>query len=556
MSDAKSLSLRDLLALLAFALVLLVPGLAQVPPTDRDESRYAVASTQMLKSGDLIDIRFQEEPRYLQPAGIYWLQSAAVTAFSAPDAREIWAYRLPSLLGCIGAILITGAVGASLFGRRVGLAAAGLLAMSFMVGFEARTAKTDAALLFSIVAAQAALLHIYLKPEGPRWRAAAFWAALGLGMMLKGPIILMVCGSTIAVLLAWDRRFSWLRGLHAGWGVPLFLAIALPWYVAISVVSNGDFFAHSVGRNLLGKVGDAQQSHAGPPGYYLGLFLLTFWPGSLLAGFAAPFVWRGRTEKAIRFLVAWIVPTWLIFEIVATKLPHYVLPTYPAIAVLAAAAAFAPVGAAQGRWRIAGAVFAVIWLVASVVAAALGPALVWRFEHVIDPFLVATATIGLLAACAVLWFAARGEAVRAFAAAAVAAVAVWPVTFGAAVPRLDHIWLAPRVVAAVEAVRACPDATLATSPYQEPSLVFLYGPFQTKRVTPPQAADVLAADPACALALIGVEEREAFLARSTALGLAPRAVGEVAGVNYSNGDDLKLTIYAVAASAAPSAAPR
>ncbi|MBU6372302.1 MAG: glycosyltransferase family 39 protein [Alphaproteobacteria bacterium] len=552
MSEARSLSWRDLLALLAFALVLLVPGLAQVPPTDRDESRYAVASTQMMTSGDLIDIRFQEEPRYLQPAGIYWLQSAAVTALSSPEAREIWAYRVPSLLACIGAVLITGLLGAALFGRNAGLAAGALLAMSFMVGFEARTAKTDAALLFSIVAAQAALLTIYLKPDGPRWRAAAFWAALGVGMMLKGPIILMVCGSTIAVLLAWDRKFAWLRGLHAGWGAPLFLAIALPWYVAISVVSNGDFFAHSVGRNLLGKVGDAQQSHAGPPGYYLLLFVLTFWPGSLLAGFAAPFVWRGRTEPAIRFLIAWIVPTWLIFEFVATKLPHYVLPTYPALAILAAAAAFAPAGAPLGRWRIAGAVFAVLWLAVTLLAVALGPALVQHFEKVIDPLLVATATLGLLAAGALLWFAARGEAVRALIAAAVAAVVVWPVTFAAAVPRLDHIWLAPRVAAAVQSVRACPNATLATSPYQEPSLVFLYGPDLTKRVTPLQAADVLAADPACALALIGVEEREAFLARTAALGLAVQPIGAVAGVNYSNGDYLELTIYA----ARPPAASR
>lgn len=550
MIEARSLSWRDVLALIAFALVLLVPGIAQVPPTDRDESRYAVASTQMMQSGDLIDIRFQEEPRYLQPAGIYWLQSAAVTVLSSPEAREIWAYRLPSLLGCLGAVLITGAIGASLFGRRVGLAAAGLLAMSFMVSFEARTAKTDAALLFSIIAAQAALLQIYLKPEGPRWRAAAFWAALGLGMMLKGPIILMVCGSTIAVLLAWDRRAAWLRGLHAGWGAPLFLAIALPWYLAISIVSNGDFFAHSVGRNLLGKVGDAQQSHAGPPGYYLGLFALTFWPGSLLAGFAAPYVWRGRTEPAIRFLIAWIVPTWLIFEVVATKLPHYVLPTYPALALLAAAALFAPSGAAAGRWRIAGAVFAVIWLLATAIAVALGPALVWHFEHAIDPLLIATAAIGAVAAMALLWFAVRGEPMRALIAAAVAAVAVWPVTFGAAVPRLEHIWLAPRVVAAVTEVRTCPDATLATTPYEEPSLVFLYGPDRTRRVTPPQAADVLAADPACALALIGSEEKDAFLAHTAELGLSVRPLRDVTGVNYSNGDDLTLTIFAASPPAA------
>ena len=327
--------------------MVLLPGISSIPPVDRDEGRYAVATSQMVETGDFIDIRFQEEQRYLQPAGIYWLQSIAVTVTGTADDRAIWAHRIPSFLGILAAVVMTAAIGAGLFGRAAGLGAGLLVATALAVGFEARIAKTDAVLLATITAAHLSLMRIYLQPRGHWWRPALFWAALGTGMMIKGPIILLFIGLALAALLVWDRRFSWLGGLKPLWGVPLFLLIALPWYVAIGIVSDGAFYAEAVGDSLMGKVGESQQSHAGPPGYYLGLFSLTFWPGSLFAVFAGWWAWANRTVPSVRYLICWIVPAWIAYELIATKLPHYVMPTYPALAVLAVAAIFAP-GRQQG----------------------------------------------------------------------------------------------------------------------------------------------------------------------------------------------------------------
>src|SRR5207249_896749 len=78
------------------------------------------------------------------------------------------------------------------------------------------------------------------------------------------------------------------------------------------------------------------ESHGAPPGTYFLLFWLTFWPGATLAALAAPAVWAARGKPAIEFLLAWLVPSWLVLELVITKLPHYVLPLYPAIAILIA----------------------------------------------------------------------------------------------------------------------------------------------------------------------------------------------------------------------------
>ena len=188
--------LRPYLLLVLLSAALFVPGQAGLPPFDRDESRYLQATAQMFETGNFVDIRFQDQPRYLQPAGIYWLQAASVALFSEPGEREVWAHRIPSLLGATAAVLLTAWIGNLLFGAPAGFVAAVLLAASVLLGVEARMAKIDAVLLAAILTAQAALAQIYLasaagRDAPPRW-AALLWLALGAGLMLKGPIILLV----------------------------------------------------------------------------------------------------------------------------------------------------------------------------------------------------------------------------------------------------------------------------------------------------------------------------------------------------------------------------
>lgn len=536
----------DFLLLLLLTLVLLLPGQAGIPPIDRDESRYAVATSQMLTTGNLIDIRYQEVPRYLQPAGIYWLQSASVTIFSSPEAREIWAYRVPSLAGAIAGVLLTAWLAGRLFGRMAGLAAGVLLATSLALGIEARTAKIDAMLLAAVMAAQSALALLYLgRAARPRLAAAVFWVALGVGVMLKGPIILMVSGLTVAALMAWDRQVAWLSRLRAGWGIPLMAAIVLPWLVAIAVTSGGEFFASAIGRNLLGKVATGQQAHGAPPGYHLALFSLAFWPGSLFAVLALPQTWRTRSRPETRFLIAWIVPTWIVFELIATKLPHYVLPTYPAIACLTGAAlvcGWPGLPAGRGRYAIGG--YAVFWVVVAVALAAAAPGLTFYAEGRLDWLAIALGLVAAALAILTVQLVQRRTPVPALAAASSAALLIWANTFGLTLPRLDTFWMSPRIVRAVNDASACGRSLLVTTPYHEPSLVFLHGYSETELAkTPADAAEFLASHAECGVALVGRGQQDAFLARAATLGAVPHSVGLVEGRNYSNGRRLALTLY-------------
>ncbi len=328
--------------------------------------------------------------------------------------------------------------------------------------------------------------------------------------MLKGPVILLVSWGTIVGLLIAERRAAWLRRLHPGWGILLMLAVVAPWATAIAIRSHGAFFADSVGQNFLGKVAQGQQAHGLPPGYYLMVFTAAMWPGSLFAVLALPFIWRHRREPAVRFLLAWIVPTWAVFELVVTKLPHYVLPTYPAIACLTGAAAVAPEGWPDGRtWRAIRLAYGAIWLAVGCGLAVAGPALLWTLQGVVRPIPVLAGLVVIGAAIAGFRYTLRGRAMPALAASGVAAVVLFASTYAGVLPNLHAIWLSPRIAAAVAAARPCPDSVLASSSFSEPSLVFSVGQ-DTKLVNAGEAADFLLANRKCGLALIGKRDAESF----------------------------------------------
>jgi 4-amino-4-deoxy-L-arabinose transferase-like glycosyltransferase len=542
--------LKDLLLLLLAAIAILAPGISSLPPVDRDEPRYAVATTQMLDSENFVDIHYQETPRYLQPAGIYWLQAIPTALFSTSGHREIWTYRIPSLLGALIAVLVTAAMASRLLGRQAGLAAGIILASCMSLGFEARIGKTDAALLASVVVAQFALMHAYLG-RAVSWRlAAAFWLALGVGIMLKGPIIVLVVGLTALALVLWDRRGAWLGRLRPIWGAPLTLLIAAPWYVAIGLVSSGQFFRTAVGHNLMGKVATGQQAHAGPFGYHLLAFPLTFWPASLLAVMAAPFVWRERRQPAVRFLLCWLVPSWIVFEAVKTKLPHYVLPTFPAIACLAALALVSPKVAVRPRLRWLFFVFLALWVVLSGVLSVLAPVALWIYGRRLDPLAITLSAGSLISVAALLVWLWRRKPDLTLAAVACAAFFTTANVYAAALPRMESLWISPRITKAAQALQPCPHSLLVSTPSHEPSLVFLNGWDRTYlAASPQQAAERMAKAGACGLAVVGERQQPDFLARAGELGMSMRPVGELEGRNYSNNRVLKLTFYTAASAA-------
>src|SRR6202167_759904 len=363
--------LRAAVFLVAVSLLAFLPGFFQIPPVDRDEAYFAQATKQMIETGDYVHIGYQEDVRYRKPVGIYWMQAAVVETASAlgvPDARTtIWLYRVPSLIGAVGAVLATYWCALAFVSRRGAVLAALMMMTSTILGVEARLAKTDAVLLFTVVLAMSALARVYLAPRRNDplpglGLLAVFWTALAVSILVKGPLILMVVGLAAVTLCVLDRSARWLLALRPLPGIAWLLLLVLPWFVAIYVRVGSQFLVGSVGGDMLAKVANSQETHGAPPGLYLVLFFATFFPASMLAGLAAPAVWAVRREPAARFLLAWLVPSWVVFALVVTKLPHYVMPLYPAIAILIAGAVESNV-LSRRPWLVRGAAW---WFIAPI----------------------------------------------------------------------------------------------------------------------------------------------------------------------------------------------
>lgn len=521
------------------------------------------------------------------------MQAFFALPFGGADA-DIWAFRLPSLIGSLIAVFGTAWLAARLFGPQAGLAAGLLMATALMMQVEARTAKTDAMLLGAGVLAQIGLMMMLLKAEaGERLKFIGwpllFWAASGAAIMIKGPIIAMVSALTLIGYFIFKHHAKWLFLLFGAailievlklagleflpGGIPVLMggmagllvfvlvlyrdartalakfhwikgllvlaAIALPWLIAINIATDGAFLQESVGHALFGKVGEADDSHGGPFLYHTMLSPAMFWPGSALLGLAILAAWAGRDKPEIRFLIMWALPTWIVFECVQTKLPHYVLPAFPAMAILAAIGMM-QVPSLLAGWRSK--TLHRLWIALSILSglaisiiSLTGAIQLGETDRV--PVYIATG-VSLVSVAALIWFVIRPGLPRLLPLSGLIALQ-YLVVFGFAIPSVDAAWPSNRVARIVETLEGCDAYPAATAGYREPSNVFYLGT-DVALTDGAGAAASLLLHPDCGIAVVDATERAGFdaaLADQTV-----RLLGQVSGVNLVKGDALQLDI--------------
>jgi len=409
-----------LIALIALTASLFGAGQMQV--MDADEARFAQATRQMVETGDYVRIRFQDEARNKKPIGIHWLQAAAVNVMQPITHRlnAIWPYRLPSALGIVLAGIATLWAGSALLSPRQAFFGAALLVSGMLVSFEGMTAKTDAVLLGFTTLALAALARLYSLPfslaekgsgdegrsnehaassavgsesatplqlnaphpltpspqgRGGKFIALIFWFALACGVMIKGPVTPLVAALALISLYVWERRANWMKPL-LWWPGPLlaFLLIA-PWSFAISAETSGRFFLDMMFGDIAPKIASGHEDHFALPGYHLFLLPFLIFPATYALPAAARLAFETtrapRTDHehaAFRFLLCWAVPIFVFFELAPTKLAHYAMPAYPAIALLCGAGLAAMLGR---QWRSTHPAGVAIYAVAGIVIVAL-----------------------------------------------------------------------------------------------------------------------------------------------------------------------------------------
>lgn len=535
----------SLATIVCVSLLCLLPGLATLPPIDRDEPRFAQATRQMIESGDYLDVRFQDETLYSRPIGIYWLQAVAVRLGRFGDDAPIGIYRLPSIVSAIVAACLTWWV-ASAFGRpRAALLAGLLLPATLLMGVEARLANAEMALLVTIVAAHGALARAWLSADTRRDipLSLVFWGALLLSIWIKGPVGPALLVGPVVVLSIMRGSFGWLGRLSPVAGLIGTVLVVAPWLLAVGFIGHGASYGEAIGRDLFQNVGDAPQARGVPPGADLLLFLLSFWPlaAFFLAGMSS--ILDRLKQGPVLYATAAVIPYWLVTEAVPTTLPRVILPFFPLLAVVAADVVD------RGGIRLAGSFGELGWLMrlfaagAAIVPLAMAAAGIALALWIGAPFPFASTAIFAIALLAGVASARLFpiSSVASLVVAGLAAICTQAGAFGVALPALQPARLSERLVEGARAAAVCPDPQIASAGFSEPSLVLLGGT-KTQLVDGERAASFLA-EGGCRVALVETGHLAPFKGRADDLGMTLTERATVNGVNINGGRPVAMHIF-------------
>jgi 4-amino-4-deoxy-L-arabinose transferase-like glycosyltransferase len=463
------------LILLASAAVYLV-GNRSVPLWDRDEPRYAQTSRQMLDSGDWVVPRFLDRVRTAKPVFIYWCQAGAMSVLgdNAFAARLPSAVAMPLALVAFASILWTN-IGA----RRTTLAVL-ILATSGLSIAAAKLCVTDAVLLLWVTIAQVCLFRALGGRD--RWSLwLAMGVAVGLAVLTKGPVVFGVMGATCAALFAlrWiDRKkrdvgVRLTRPYKALVAIVVATLVCAPWLVLIHRREPG-FLPAIIGHDVIERMKSPLEGHSGPPGYYLLTIWGTFFPWSLFLPAAIVYGWKRRADSLTRFALASVVGPWVMFEIVQTKLVHYMLPVFPWLAVLTARAITGLRGQAAGLSWVVGA-----W---AILVATMGfvPLLAtWRWMQSVPPR--ASVTALAFAAAATAYAAAvfltihRRRIETSAVVLGTGMLVLIAILYGGFLPAVDELRVGQKLARILHDEGATSAGDVVMIDYKEPSLAFYQG---------------------------------------------------------------------------------
>lgn len=529
---------RSLVAILIVALIAFLPGFKTIPPLDREEPQYALETKLAVETGDIGAGYPRTFLAYFEPSGISWLQFASVSLFGNGAPSPVWVYRLPSLVAAIAVGLLTWWMALAFVRPRAALFAALLMITTPLLVFEARLAKADAVLLAAIILAQGALARLWRrKIDRADYRNAfLFWTGLGVGILAKGLIAPFVIGLTVTVLSALDGSYRWLNRLAPTAGVLWLIALVAPWYILTGLSLGSGFGEGALPQRLA-----VQEAYEAPPGSYAVLFYPLFGPTGVFVALGIPGIVERIRRPVFLFAVAWVAPFWLIVELWPVKLPYYILPAYPALALVGATAID------EGWLRVTGWISTYFSLNLAVwpVLVSVGATILFFVD---EDRLPVTALAFFAAAIfaggwAFSWFYANRSVIGSAALSVLSALLLYVGLFGSVLSEATALQVSGRLVAEGRNSVVCGEPRFASTGFFEPSLVF-YAGHDIRLTSPDDAADFLAAG-GCRVAFVESRRQSIFNQRAEDIGLELIVKHEIRGFNIGNWKQIKMRVFAV-----------
>jgi 4-amino-4-deoxy-L-arabinose transferase-like glycosyltransferase len=320
--------------LLAGSVLLLFGGLGQLPLFSRDEALYAEASREMYAGGDWITPRINALAFYEKPPLYYWATAVCLHIFGVSP----FAVRFPAALAAVLTILLTALLGTRLWGRRAGFLAGLALLLSLQIPIIGRMGIMDMPLTCLILLTLLAYEQWCRRPRFSK--VLQLGLCIGLAILLKGMAGLIAPAIIFFHILLFQRAKGKSLILPAAVAIIIAAALAAPWFIIMGIRHGGAYGATFFIHEHLIRMTKPLQGHSGPVWYYLGIMLISFFPWIMLLPAAlchreAPF----DKEKAFwrSLAMVWMGLVLIPFSLMQTKLPGYITPLFPALALLAGA---------------------------------------------------------------------------------------------------------------------------------------------------------------------------------------------------------------------------
>jgi len=477
-----------------------LPNLGDPLLWDIDEGLNATAAAEMLESGNFIVPTFNYQLRSAKPVLLYWLQCGA---YQLLGVNELSA-RLPSAVAVLLTTWLVYELGRWMFDRLTAFLAGLILVSCVSVQGAAHFANPDGLLLLFTTATIGFYWLAWQRASG--WIVASA-AAAALAVLAKGPVGLLLPGAIVVLFLLWQRQLRRLFCPYLGEAILVFLLLALPWYVWVSVETKGVWLREFWFTHHLQRAGRPMENHSGSPLYYVGILMVGLFPWVIFLG---PTVWyavrRSVTgssssetangqQAAIRLLVCWFAVVFVFFSLMQTKLPNYILPLYPSLTLLTARTL---TDWLRGDYRLP--VWVMPLALGCLAISGIGVSLALLVVggtistpllrgHVF-PELGAWTWLGavpLMGAVVAAWMLGRGQRNGFVAAVAVTAVVFVSLVTGGALSAMNGYKANAALAAALPEDQLRQDIRLGASAYFQPSIVF-YCRREVRKVDVPESA--------------------------------------------------------------------
>jgi 4-amino-4-deoxy-L-arabinose transferase-like glycosyltransferase len=336
-SRYSSIPALHLLLLLGAATCFFFAGLGHLPLLEPDEGRNAEVAREMLASGDWITPHYDTLPYLDKPAVFFWLVAGSYRAFGISE----WAARFPSALMALGTMFMVWVLGRRMFGDSIGLRAGLVFASSPLALGLARIVIFDMTLAFFVVLAMLSFRMAEDCDFQRRGPDLVFFAAMGIATIIKGPVGFLLPLLSILVYEGVRGEIREMKRLRWGLGLVVFLVVALPWFVAVSMRNPG-FPRYAFWQESILRFATGHAHRSGSLFYYFPVYFAGFFPWSLVLFFAALNRWRSwkslrqEQHRATLFLLSWAAVVFVFFSISRSKLPVYFLPALIPLSMLVA----------------------------------------------------------------------------------------------------------------------------------------------------------------------------------------------------------------------------